>query len=274
MLWLETYTKRIQSLMDEGAPESLTYAALEARLAIERVCYERLRIALDYISPTDLKKWQPREVVKAVIEEANEDAAKSLVLSISKTPAGQMPPEEEEFVEVGRQVGFNPAKIGKLWHSLGNFLHVRLPTAKSDSIASYGEPDKVRSKVEEALVILRELEKGTLITGGIGETVHFEYGCGHKNKRHTSLLKEGRTVSCINPDCVETWSVSIEDGQFGFNRKIVSVTCHSCSEVSKLPEALVLNLKRNQGIRTTCSACGAETSIRWKLGYEKRPSAA
>jgi hypothetical protein len=270
MRWLETYAKRIQSLLDEGTPQSLTYAALEARLAIERVCYERLRIALDYISPADLKKWQPRNVVQAVIEEANSDAATSVVFSIAKTPVGQVPPEDEEFVEVGRQVGFNPAKIGKLWHSLGNFLHVRLPVAKSDSIASYGEPAKIRSKIDEVLVILRDLEKGTLIMSGIGETVHFHCVCGRENKRRTELLKAGQTINCVNPDCVERWTASIENGEFGFERRSVSLNCHACDEVNKLSEASVTTLPRDTRLRVLCRSCKAENFLIWALRHEKK----
>ncbi|CCV13286.1 hypothetical protein [Mesorhizobium sp. STM 4661] len=63
MIWLKQYTAKIEELLNQDTPESLTYAALECRLAIERICYERLRNAHDYISHDDLKRWQPQYVV-------------------------------------------------------------------------------------------------------------------------------------------------------------------------------------------------------------------
>lgn len=57
MNWIEANTNKIRSLVSAGGRENLTYAALEARLAIEAICYDRLRIAHDYISNDDLKGW-------------------------------------------------------------------------------------------------------------------------------------------------------------------------------------------------------------------------
>jgi hypothetical protein len=56
---LAEYTDRIKALLADGSDSSLTYAALEARLAIERICYERLKISHDYISADDLRTWKP-----------------------------------------------------------------------------------------------------------------------------------------------------------------------------------------------------------------------
>ena len=143
MLWLKTYTEQIQSLVAEGTPRSLTYAALEARLAIERVCYERLKIAHDYISHADIKKWQPQYIVTTLIQEVDTNIARSFTLSMSKAPVKEGDRREDlaehEYIEIGRQVGFDPVRLGKLWNALGNFLHVRLPKTKSDNMTFYGD---------------------------------------------------------------------------------------------------------------------------------------
>lgn len=43
MINLDPVIERIDALLDEDTDQSVTYAALEARLALERVCYDRLR---------------------------------------------------------------------------------------------------------------------------------------------------------------------------------------------------------------------------------------
>lgn len=68
MINLEPSISQIEVLMAENTEASLTYAALECRLAIERICYERLRLAHDYISNDDLKRWQPRDIVNILIQ--------------------------------------------------------------------------------------------------------------------------------------------------------------------------------------------------------------
>ena len=44
-------------------------------------------VSYDYISYSDLRrKWQPKDVVQRVIEDANEYAASTISLSISQSP--------------------------------------------------------------------------------------------------------------------------------------------------------------------------------------------
>lgn len=50
MIYLPPLIDRIKALLAEGTDSSVTYAALEARLALEKVCYDRLRQRHDYIS--------------------------------------------------------------------------------------------------------------------------------------------------------------------------------------------------------------------------------
>lgn len=277
MLWLKEHTARIERLVDEGTAESLTSAALQCRLAIEMVCYERLRNAHDYISADDLRRWQPSYVINQLIEEVDPHVASSFTMSVSKSPSKSGGPaptqaeyEAEEFVEIGRQVGFDAKKLGKLWNGLGNFLHVRMPRSRDDDIQFFGDPSDVRRKVAEALVTLRELEAGTLISSGLGERVSFPCACGTSNARRAGLLKEGQVVNCLNPDCDERWTVQIEDGEHEFHRRQMAVTCTGCGMEGFFPEKQLHALPRNEVMRFDCSECGVSNFVMWKLMHLKR----
>jgi len=99
MINLQPSIEKIENLLDENTDSSVTYAALECRLAIERICYERLRLAHDYISHEDLKKWQPRDIVKTLIQEVDENVATTFTLSVSTSPLseGSAPPTREDY---------------------------------------------------------------------------------------------------------------------------------------------------------------------------------
>lgn len=269
MLWLNEHTARIDALLSDGSREALTFAALRGRLALEMVCYERLRNAHDYISPDDLKRWQPRDVVNRLIQDVDPHIASALTVSVSKAPASGKPPEAEEYVELGRQAGFDAKRLGKIWNGLGNFLHARTPRSSDDQVSAFGDAGDLERKVREALGFLRDIEKGTLITSGLGETVSFVCNCGSTNKRRAGLLTHGQIVSCVHPDCIERWDVEIDGADIGFRPRSMEVSCHRCKEATAFPEAQLLGLERNQMMRFFCR-CGAENHLIWKLMHMKR----
>ena len=92
MIDLKPCISRIETLLGKGDEASLTYAALEARLALERVCYDRLRQHHSYIAHDDLRRWQPAGIVKQLSAEVNAHVASTFTLSISDRPADHHTP--------------------------------------------------------------------------------------------------------------------------------------------------------------------------------------
>lgn len=166
----------IEGLLEEGSDASITYAALECRLTIERICYERLRVSHDYISTADIKRWQPHGVVNVLLQEVDKEIASTFTVSVSADVPKNPEPTKEDYEELsfstlGTQVGFNANKLGKLWNALSKLaLHVSVPTSKNDSIPLYGENDKSKAKVIEALTEIRRISKGTLVSAGMLST--------------------------------------------------------------------------------------------------------
>lgn len=272
MQWLKANIDSVNILLQQETQESLTYAALECRLALEMVCYERLRTSYDYISYKELRRWQPRYVIESLIAEANETAATDFTLSISTEPVdSDADPSAADFqrfdyVEVGRQVGFDPKYIGKLWNAISSFLHVRLPSLKSDTLDRYGNSGALKAKVEEGLKELRRLQKGTLISSGFGEEVSFNCRCGSKTRRRAALLKDKSVVTCINPECDETYRAhETSDGSFEFERLCVEVKCRGCGDIGYFPEKQLIQIGLNRAATYDCSACGERNALRWSL---------
>ena len=66
MLDVRKKLKKIEDLLNQNSIDAVSYAALEARLAIEILGYERLKISFGYISFADLRGWKPKDVVEQV----------------------------------------------------------------------------------------------------------------------------------------------------------------------------------------------------------------
>lgn len=270
MINLEPVISVVEKHLEEGTDSSLTYAALECRIAIERICYERLKVAHDYISHEDIRRWQPREIVNTLIQEVDANTAKTFTLSISKEPVssegdGPTLPEYQamEFLPIGTQIGFDANKFGKLWNALANLaLHVTVPQSKSDPLRHYGDKAKIREKVEEALQEIKNVSATTLLSSGFGMELSFECFCGVKNKRKHDLLKDGQTVNCINPKCDESYSYVSADNSFG--RRALDVACRHCGSIKVVPKRMIEKIKYDQYIHYQCDGCGDTVYLQWK----------
>lgn len=268
----------IKKLLHENTDASLTYAALECRLAIELVCYAHLRSAHDYISHDDLRAWQPRQVIDALIQEVDPRAGSTFTLSISREPLkpDAVPPTAEEYaemnwVEVGTQIGFDPKKLGKLWNKLANAaLHVKIPQSSADEVRRYGDPQRIREAVVEALAEIERIDASTLTSGGFGTTMSFTCSCGMLNKRRHSLLKDRRIVNCISPKCYESYIYLSETEEF--QKRSFKVACTSCGEEKFIPiRYMEKELRVGASLRVLCE-CGGETYIEWRLMQAQKPS--
>lgn len=270
MLNLAPTIATIEDLLKVDSDSSITYAALECRLAIERICYEHLKISHDYIAHDDLRKWQPRDIVRVLIRDVDPRAAETFTMSISASsiPEGSPEPTPEEysameFVPIGTHVGFNPNTLGDLWNAPAKLaLHVNLPRSASDSLAHYGNKEAIKKKVTEALTEIRRIGSGTLLSTGVGPEVSFECDCGSKNKRRSDLLIDHRIVSCINPNCLETYEFFESD--MSFERRTYAITCRNCGEQREIPKKMVEKLPTDRQINFDCEGCGDKIYVAWR----------
>jgi DNA-directed RNA polymerase subunit M/transcription elongation factor TFIIS len=266
----------ITELLEQNTPESVTYAALECRLAIEYLCYDRLKMALDLVSYADLKGWQPGKVMRAVEKLANEDVATSFTLKIAREPdrpAGQELSLEErkqlDYKTIGTQSSINVGKIVALWNALANSaLHVQMPKAKSDQLSIHGDKARTAAKVEECLVELRKIGAGTLLSGGFGNEVSIPcMVCEYPIKRRVDRLVDKQTVSCINPECDESYTVEIDGEEVTLNRRVAAFECPKCEAECNVAMNRVARLKVFETASVSCHVCSAPYRIGTRLVF-------
>jgi hypothetical protein len=270
MINLSPILDRIAALLAEDTDASVTYAALEARLALEKVCYDRLRQCHDYISHAQLRRWQPRRIMNTLLKEVDQHATQTFTLHISKNPARpDVKPEHDEYAEIGTQVGFDPKYVEKLWNALAKLaLHARLPEHKEDHISAYGDKVQIRAKVEEVVRELERLSKGNMTFSGVpvGGDITFVCTCGEKNRRRAALLREGQRIFCINPDCDASFTVRKEGSEIGFEAETCDFTCQGCGDQKSLPWRFFFEkLKFGDRAVFDCRNCSHRNYVEWRL---------
>ncbi len=254
----------IKDLLKNESDASLTYAALECRLTIEQVCYDRLKMSYDHISYSDLVKWQPRDVVRQVVEDGNKLAASGLTISMSKEPvpsdAGTLTKEHfeaQEYVKIGEQASLNLSKLGKLWNALSRVaLHIKLPREKSEDVRSYGDSEEIRRQVRAALIELEKLKSGTLLFGALGANYYFPcVVCQAEIRRIQNLLNPGQVVNCANPNCKESYLIHEDNGEISHSQRLVSDQCDGCGEKIIIAQRLIDDLRQGDELEVHCDSC-------------------
>jgi hypothetical protein len=195
MIDLHDTIDTIKRHLADGSDRVLTYAALECRLAIERICYDRLARAHDYISHEEVRRWQPHHVIKLLEADVDPHVASTYTLSISTQPVVEGEDlTTKDYVPVGTQQGFDGARLAKLWNALSNTaLHVSLPKSSDAGVTQFGNAGAIRIKVEQALIELERIATGTMTSNGFGPGVSFTCGCGQHVKRRSEQLPPARS---------------------------------------------------------------------------------
>jgi len=261
MLDIPKRISQIQSLIDEDTDQSLTYAALECRLTLEHICYERFRLSHGYLSPTDLRRWQPRDVIKQVSEEVNEHVAQELTIFISASAPRENTVEgfqELEYTEVGTQAPIHLNKLHSYWHALSNVaLHIPVPTIASGELSLYGNRSEIKNKVEDVLKLLPSMESTLLSGGHLGKTFSFKcQTCETEIRKPEKFLVSTSVASCISPDCYESYLISAEkNGERAVTRRTFDFPCDGCDNILQVPVNAFSALRFQQQLNVKCCKC-------------------
>lgn len=279
MLELDRYVATIEELLAQGTASGLTYAALECRLAIEYICYERLRLCLDYISIDELKKWQPKDVVNFLTSEVDPHIAETMSISIADEPTSheldQPGFEKLNYKLIGTQKGINTNKLGRLWNGLSNAaLHTKLPASRNNTTAHYGDPAAIKRQIDKCLVEFKDIIQGNLIMTSPVEQVSFTCSCGQKIKRRIIARDEKQIFHCNSASCLETYSLEREGGEIYFKPRRISVLCQRCEYTQIIPKKMAEDIHINQHIYFDCKSCGDRIFVHWKLMQAQKETTA
>lgn len=252
---------RAKKLLAEAAPEHLRYAALELRLCIEALTYEKLRAYSDIVPEEVLRTWQPPQAVKALLE-FEPRADRTFVLLAGREEEYGKP--AREMKHVGMHKSLRLGWLRKHYNKLGNLLH-------SPAVGSSKAPLDVRLTKEYLTQVIEDLQEPlqSTITGGTFREV-FSFTCAECDKPVIAnaeiAIEKGKAV-CLNPKCkAEYFARFDESGQAIFQPIVTEFECAAdgCDGVTKLQ-----NRKLEVGAEFACPKCGLKHILvdrRWGYG--------
>lgn len=270
MLDIPKRIELINSLLEQDTEQSLTYAALECRLTLEYLCYERFKLYFSYLSQSDLENWQPKHIIKQVSDQIDDNVLKEFSISISAEKIdGRSPQTREEFESIeytplGTQSELKSNKLHTLWHGVSSVaLHIPVPSISSGNINIYGEKEHVRKKVSDVISFLSGMNGNLLMGGSFGEEYGFNcFICDAKIKRPVKSLLDKTVLSCINPKCQESYVIQKnKNDDFEVIRSIIKLSCSGCNEDLEVPIRIFRDLRFNQTLNIRCAKCNMLSEV-------------
>jgi hypothetical protein len=238
---------RAQQELESQEPERLKYAALELRMAMEALTYDRAQAFKAEIPPTEYKTWQPRKLLQVLLE-IDPTADKDSTIQIRQEDSKGIPTSNVSFS--GFEKVLSLATLKKHYDALGSFLH--LPSLKqSEEPSTERTFDKLRARCNLIATEIQAALSSPVHNITIGHFSTLPCGrCSEPIRRRMPLDAESVQVQCFNCGAPYEIVKADEPGKVEWVQLIKIYKC-SCSESFALWRDQV-----RPGAVVNCHGCG------------------
>ncbi len=241
------YLKRAEHELGTLDDERLKYAALELRMAMEALTYDRAQVYNQEFPPSEYETWQPRKVMTVLLDiDPTADSDATYAIGLEK----EYGVRSERMDSLGTEIILNMETIRKHYDALGSYLHV--PTLKQVRCSKPHDFSKIRRRCEEVASSVRQVLSSPVFNVTLGSFASLPcmecgkpmrkrmpyakkevsaqcYDCGasyliiNKGNREVEWMPQQHEIPCANSSCnhkIVIWHHELEAGR--------SWTCPTC----------------------------------------------
>lgn len=241
--------------LQSGAPERLRYAALELRMAMEALTYDRAQAFAAEIPPAEYATWQPKKLMDLLLSiEPHADENSTI-----RYQRNTHPDEPDQPVRtLGSETVLNLAALKKHYDALGSFLHT--PTLRQLSEGQGFDETKVRARCETIASLVQGALASRIFNITLGTFSPMSCGkCGNMmRKRMPSGVSEVE-VNCFH--CGAGYQLtSVDASTVNWMPRQQELPCPTsgCSGTQVIWDSEIAI-----GTKWTCQECG----VRFNIGY-------
>jgi hypothetical protein len=237
---------------EQLAAKNLRYAALELRMAMEALTYDRARAYAKEIPPKEMATWQPSKVMQALLEiEPAADQSYSVSLGEEPYPGGK--PDKMHFL--GTETVFSLAQLQKHYHAVGSVLHT--PTMHQIEKGKPIDQAKLQARLELIAQDLSKALSSPIYNFTLGEFSTIDcMRCGDPIRKRMPPDKDEVQATCFS--CEARYFVGKQDGKAIWKPQGSDWACRTpgCDEVFTLWRDMF-----KDGASWACPSCKAKYRI-------------
>lgn len=227
---------------------SLRYAALELRLCMEALTYDRAQAYRKEIPPGEMGRWQPRQLMKVLLDiDPTADSSYRLRIGEEPFPGGQ----PAEMHDLGAEKVFGLKELKALYDAVGSLLH--MPTMKQIEADGVLSVEQVRERCQRAADALGNALSSSIWNFTLGNFASCEcMECGKTVRRRFPLGAERIEAQCFH--CKAEYDVrALDDGQVLFEPRMRDVVCptENCGQ-----KFAIWSHEIREGAHWHCKKCG------------------
>lgn len=242
----------------------LHYAALDLRMLLEALIYDRAKIYKNELPVKALRIWQPRKLLTFLLEiDSYADQGAGLAIGINEE-SGE--PSPDNIKSLGQESVLSLKEIKKFYDKLGAFLHT--PTIENIEAIKSHTAEKLLKTCTELIEIADRVLSSPIFNLDIKNTI--DWACNNCKAKVFRRIpfegqpQQGETLYAPCPSCEATYTlIPSENKPLSYNVKpdVHKVPC-SNKECDKLVELWSYEIK--QGVNWECPKCKKRNQL--KLG--------
>lgn len=243
-----------------GDDARLKYAALDLRMAMEALTYDRALAYKDEFPPDEYQTWQPRKIMAVLLEiDPTADADRSLAIG-AEVEYGVPAPVMQSL---GTDEVLNMATLRKHYDALGSYLH--LPSIKQMKAGGSVDASRLRKRCEEIADEVDKSLSSPIFNITLGSFARFQCSrCERPIRKRLSHDTTEITAECF--ECRATYALStLANGKVEIQAKRQELKCggEGCAGVATMWDA-----DTQPGRYWKCAMCGGRNVIALGQYYE------
>jgi hypothetical protein len=212
--------KHAKDALDNDKDHYLIYAALELRMALEALVYERAGLFTAEITEKELNTWQPGKLLNILLEiDPFIDKSPDIFIGIEEEFC--KPPETMKFM--GKERVLSLKEIKQFYNRLGSYIHTK--TKEQVEKNKGANADKIRKNCNDLYNIISEVVDSQIINFDMKViTKRTCDNCGKEIARRIIPTKKSFIAKCI--ECGVSYNVeTIEKDKVRWNPIGTYVRC-------------------------------------------------
>lgn len=214
---------RAREELDSLNDERLKYAALELRMAIEGLTYDRAQAFKAEIPPAEYGTWQPKKVMQLLLE-IDPLADQTVIFSIGLEESPGVPAKQMQ--SLGTDTVFNLKSIKAHYDALGSYLH--LQTLKQIEEGATPDAGKLRARCKVIVTDLEAVLASPIYNVTLGGFATLQCGrCQKPIRRRIPIEAQQVEVKCF--ECGAPYEITKAEapGMVEWHAKITTFHCRT-----------------------------------------------